>query len=256
MSNPGVVTLSRKLLSDGQEFRVEDNIGEAIHFHYGDIRIDLTVSEFRSIVEIAKGTIEELVKAEGFVLGDFDPIFLDMFSDKLLEVEAVKNDVICLEDIEIIRKGAMGLPIVRKLKESHMYRALQGDVKEYEEYAQENGWKETNLERLKRILESVSEKGYPFMNNYMFFFNQQNCIRDGQHRASCLYHLYGNKEVPIKRIYFKNNKYNVSRHPWIEVLFCWDRKRINKLIRAVMRKVKHLCVRVVDKAKRTLRKNG
>ena len=36
MSNPGVLYLATKKLKNGESYRVEDNIGEAIHLHYGE----------------------------------------------------------------------------------------------------------------------------------------------------------------------------------------------------------------------------
>ena len=35
-----------------------------------------------------------------------------------------------------------------------------------------------------------------------------NTIIDGQHRASCLYFLYGNIKVPVRKIYFKEREHN------------------------------------------------
>ena len=47
MSNPGVIQLASIALSDRRQFRVEDNIGEAIHLHYGDeFRVDETYQNF------------------------------------------------------------------------------------------------------------------------------------------------------------------------------------------------------------------
>lgn len=50
MSNPGVLSLA-SLAPVGADYRfeIEDNIGEAIHIHYKDIRLDLTVDEFYKI---------------------------------------------------------------------------------------------------------------------------------------------------------------------------------------------------------------
>ena len=49
MSNPGVIELFGFEFRNNfgnHSFRVEDNIGEAIHFHFDNIRLDLTVKEF------------------------------------------------------------------------------------------------------------------------------------------------------------------------------------------------------------------
>ena len=50
MSNPGVIELfnfAYRYRSGNHSFRIEDNIGEAIHLHLDNIRLDLSVKEFR-----------------------------------------------------------------------------------------------------------------------------------------------------------------------------------------------------------------
>lgn len=247
MSNPGVITLAYKKLIDGKNIRVEDNIGEAIHIHYEDFRIDLTVKEFQELIRTVEKTLDQLIEVENFHIKDYDPVFLDMMSEQLPDLVEVKDDVIYLEDIKIATKGFLGLPVVRKLKKSHMYKALLGDIKVHEQYIQENRRGESNIQRLSRILESVKKNGYPNQGQYMIFYNNQNNIRDGQHRAASLYFLNGNMEVPIKRFIFKENKYNLSQHPWVYVLFVWDRKRVKKCLRILICKVRCLVRRIVDK---------
>ena len=56
------------------------------------------------------------------------------------------------------------------------------------------------------ILDSVKQNGYPYNNNYIVLYGDDNIIRDGQHRASCLYYLYGNIEIPVMRLHFKDYK--------------------------------------------------
>lgn len=252
MSNPGVITLSTKKLTNGEELRIEDNLGEAIHIHYEDIRLDLTVNEFRELVQTISNTICQLIDINNFNIKNYDPVFLDMFSETLTDLVAIEDDVINLEDIQIVRKGICGLPIIRGLKESHMYRALLGKSKEHDMFKQENMWNETNEERLNKILESIKKQGYPYNNNYMIFFNEQNIIRDGQHRAACLFYLYGNQEVPIKRFKFKYKRNNVSERPWLQVLFYWNKKKFKKVIKIFIHELKNLLLKVKNKVKRIL----
>ena len=35
--------------------------------------------------------------------------------------------------------------------------------------------------------------------------------------------------MPIIRLYFKDNKYNVSKYPALAILFVWNKRRIKKL---------------------------
>ena len=61
-------------------------------------------------------------------------------------------------------------------------------------------------ERMDGILKSIKENGYPYQDNYIVMYGDDNIIRDGQHRASCLYYLYGDVEVPVMRLHFKGYK--------------------------------------------------
>ena len=48
MSNPAVITLDSVNSKKGQfkRFVVEDNIGESLHLHIDNMRVDFTVNEF------------------------------------------------------------------------------------------------------------------------------------------------------------------------------------------------------------------
>ena len=80
MSNPGVIVLSKKKLDKKKSFIVEDNIGEAIHLHYDDIRIDMTVKNYIELCDNVKESIQQLIEIENFSVDYFDPVFLDMIA--------------------------------------------------------------------------------------------------------------------------------------------------------------------------------
>ena len=97
MSNPGVITLTEKEISASKSFRVEDNLGESIHFHYNDIRIDLTIKELLYIASVCDETIYELVSAENFNLDNFDGDFLNKYSQCLMDLENVTEDQVAVK---------------------------------------------------------------------------------------------------------------------------------------------------------------
>ena len=186
MSNPAVIFLAQCQTSQGESFRVEDNIGESIHIHYGNIRFDITIDELLDLASFLRNCINEIVDVDGFDINYFDPIFLKNIGSQLLDVEKIIIEEIRLTDLRIITKSRVKLPLISGLTKSMMFRALNGDKGDYYKYQQENMIFDTNQVRLDGIEEHMTCNEYPFNNEYIILFNNQNIIRDGQHRASVL----------------------------------------------------------------------
>ena len=94
---------------------------------------------------------------------------------------------------------------------------------------QSNNYSESNQDRVDSIVSKIKSEGYPFNDQYIVLFNNQNIIRDGQHRASALYIEGETKMVPVIRLIFTNNAHNMSNYPWLRVLFYWNKKRIRSI---------------------------
>ena len=73
MSNPGVITLANASSKKGRfrRFVVEDNIGESIHLHIDNMRVDFTIEEFLEFSEITKKSLTELNFLGGQSLDSF-----------------------------------------------------------------------------------------------------------------------------------------------------------------------------------------
>lgn len=220
MSNPAVIILANCLTKGGHSFRIEDNIGESIHIHYHDIRIDLTVKEFLDFADVIAESVNDILDVEGFCVEDYDPRFLAELGDKLLDLQRVELDQVALDQIEVYVETLFGGYRLRKLPNSRVVRALSGDEKLFKAYSQENAFGESNMTRLESIVQSIRDNGYPRDGKHIVFMNDQNIIRDGQHRASALYHLNGSMSIPVRRLHFKGNRYNCSRRPFLRQLTC------------------------------------
>ena len=243
MSNPGVLYLSSKRLKNGTEFRVEDNIGEAIHFHYGDEwRLDLTVDEYLNLMPQIDKCMEGLLGDTGFKMNYFDPIFLDMISSFLLDLESVSIEKVKLTSLLVKTRNFLGMPVMRPLGQSRVIKALKGKTKELENYKQENYKGQTNIDRVKRMKNKIRRSGYPFNEKYIVVFNNQNIIKDGQHRAACLLYEKGDMEVPVVRMKFRNNKHNASMHPWFHKLFIWDVQKLKRVIKVPFFRLRRVVV--------------
>ena len=226
MSNPAVILLASTYIG-GTEVRIEDNWAESIHFHFGMLRIDLTIDEFLDIADKMADAANEIIGAHNFDIRDFDPIFLNYYSAVLADLESVTIDKVKLSELIILKNNK--LPVYRHLNQSRDYKALTGNADDLNNYTtQVNLIGQSNMERLKGILDSIKQCGYPYHNEYIILRNEQNVLLDGQHRASYLLYLYGPEHtVPVMRFHFKDNKYDVTDwHPWIRAIY---RKIINLL---------------------------
>ena len=61
---------------------------------------------------------------------------------------------------------------------------------------------------------TVVKNGYPFNDEYLILFNDQNVIRDGQHRAAAILFTKGDMEIPLIRLHFHNKKYSSKKYLW------------------------------------------
>ena len=210
MINPGVISLASLNHTENVKFpyrfEIEDNIGEAIHIHYKDIRLDLTVKEFEKLADDIKFIIDDIVSVKGFSVSDFDPVVLVGIAGTLPWLKNIVVETIHLEDILVDTFDTEGNPILASLPHSRVFKALNGLVAENNRHTvQLNHFCKgtvrvmTNQERVLFNLQQIKEKGYPVGNN-LIGIDDRNCIWDGQHRASALYYLYGNIEIPVRRL--------------------------------------------------------
>lgn len=236
MSNPAVIQLSSTYIND-TEVRIEDNWAEAIHLHFGCLRIDLTVKEFLDIADKMALAANQIIEVDEFDVNEFDPVFLNHYAETLMDLESITKDFIKLGDIIALKYYR--LPLYRHLDKCRDYQALNGNTKQLDHYdTQINIIGQTNMQRLENVMESVKRNGYPYNDEFIILRNNQNVIMDGQHRASCLLYLYGKDyKVPVMRFHYHNNKYNIKDwHPWKKAVLL---KAINQ-VRRVLKKILHI----------------
>ncbi|PZW43783.1 hypothetical protein LX95_00107 [Mesonia algae] len=238
MSNPAVIILSKSAHTKNK-FVVEDNIGESIHLHYNDLRIDLNTKEFLNLEKVIENSLEELIDIKNFELKYFDPSFIQSISSFLPDLKKVTIENIEIEKLIIQRQGFLSLPVLKPINQSRVLRALRGDKEENNSYNQINLFGKSNHERVKDINDLIRTKGYPYNDKYIILFNNQNIIRDGQHRASSLIYNGFKGDIPIIRFHFKNSKYNVPKRPWIKVF--------HHAIMAVIRRIIGRIYRIIKK---------
>lgn len=245
MSNPAVITLAEVNTSLGN-FRVEDNLGESIHLHIGEIRCDITIDELQKMADDVRLALDRFIKADGFSVDKFSTEFLLQKASWLPDLVKVEESNIKLNDIQVDVLNAFGIPHLRPLSQSRVLRAINGDSTENNKKQERNYYGQSNQQRVEAMLDSIRRNGYPANGQKIVLLNDKNQIFDGQHRAACLYHLYGNIEVEIIRLYFSNKDYG-KFHPLKTRLFEWDKYRIAhnilkilNLLRRIRNKIKFI----------------
>ena len=203
MSNPAVVKLEKNHVNKSMVW-LDDNFGESIHIHIDDIRVDLSVQEFETLNTDLCFILNDLLRIENFDISKIDPVYLSLWLwPKLSEIKRVNIENVKLGDL-LVR--SMDGKKIEKLKESVELKALLQESNENDFYNRKsNHYGQSDTQRLQSILDSIRQNGYPYDGKYIILFDNSSLIRDGQHRASCLYFLYGNIDIPIMRLYFNEN---------------------------------------------------
>lgn len=219
MSNPGVITLAN-LNSRNRSFKrfqIEDNIGESIHLHIDNIRLDLSVNEFLEFSAMIRKTLIDLDLFYGHDINIFDAHFLYECANLLCGLSKISIEDMALSDLKfIVRKNVYndliqyGLSSVDK---TPAFRYLNGDIQGFATYNQFNYFGFNNKERLLDLLSSIKTNGYPYQEKYIILFNGQNIVRDGQHRAAVLAHLFGiNVRIKVMMFHFNDSRHYFKKN--------------------------------------------
>ena len=167
---------------------------------------DFEICEFESICNDIVWFL-----AQNYNVGDFDLLKIDaMYLEQILGIDlpfivSAKIEMIQMEDLRNFSvENPCGIPLI----EGRYYKQISTDS--YINYPNHinNFIGQTNEERTRTVLETMKESNYAKNGKYIILYNDSNVIRDGEHRAAALYHLYGNIEIPVLRIKFSHNYYS------------------------------------------------
>jgi len=217
---------------------IEDNIGEAVHLHMNDMRIDFTVKEFLEFAGMIRESLNGLDLLPGYRVENFDEHFLkECAENDLLNLAEIKIEEVRLSSLQCIVHsnygGGLNFLKLFPVAEAPAYKWLQGDKNSFCRYEQHHYFRMNNEERLSAVLESIQKNGYPHEEQYIILFQGQDIIRDGQHRAAVLAHLHGlDHNVKVMRFYFKGRRHLM----WIfgrnlKAVFVWLLKRAYRVFK-------------------------
>ncbi|MGN0153440.1 MAG: hypothetical protein ACI4A3_03245 [Lachnospiraceae bacterium] len=237
MSNPAVTKLVRDDIGN-LRFWMDDNIGESVHIHLADFRMDLTVEELDKLSAELTDTVNQLVDIEGFDCNKMDPVFLSLLlAKKMKHLRSVQIDRVMLEDLIVNHRNRFGFLKYQKLSESRAVKALNGDNSENDGSRRSHHIGQTSRQRLDAMKDSISEHGYPYDGQYIVLYEDQMLIRDGQHRASCLYVSEGNIEIPVLRLFFDDPKVAAYETSYVKQLIAGFRKITGKHLKKALKKM-------------------
>lgn len=167
MSNPGVIKLAEDKIN-GQRFVIEDNIGETMHIHYGNIRLDLTIDEFYGLSKMAGVALKELKDIPELSIENMDIELLEYISGTIKDLVKVEHCVENLEKLFVVLPEENFLPM------------------EFEKACEKYGMKEKT-------------------DGEVVLFNHDDYIISGFGKA--IHHKNnGTKEIPVTRYFFKDEK--------------------------------------------------
>lgn len=243
MSNPAVIVLDNaSSIKKFKRFVIEDNIGESIHIHIDNIRIDFTIEEFLNFAVTIRKSVEEMDLLKGHSISNFDESFLKNCSPLIPNLLKINKEKIKLKDLTCIKHSTFYGEIYdskSKLNETKAYEFLNNNNADFLEYPQFNYFGIDNKLRLNNLLDSVKKNGYPHNDNFIILFNGQNIIRDGQHRAIILAHLFGlNHEVEVLRFYFKGSNHLIKFYKTNFIkFFMYCLSKIFNLTKKIIKKI-------------------
>lgn len=195
MSNPGVIKLAENIYAHYHVW-LDDNIGEAIHLHMNQFRIDMTVKEFEELCDDIVIVINKIIRIENFDLNKYDFRFINNQILHLLHTKRAIDMSIKLSQLRVFDDDN-----ICYLPECNRVKALNGYINIDNTHQREtNMYGQNNSKRLGSALDFIKKNGYPYDEKYIVIIKDKNIIIDGWHRAAALFFLYGDIEIPVKAL--------------------------------------------------------
>lgn len=137
-----------------------------------------------------------------FDIRKIDPIYLSIFLWKRInKIKYICIDYTYLDDLYV----PLGKSDKRRLEETDVYKTfLYGKKYCIDSVFNSNHVNESSYDRTLKIFNSIKNYGYPYRKQYIILYNNEDLIRDGQHRACSLKYIYGNIKVPVMRIFLSD----------------------------------------------------
>lgn len=217
--NVGMMILANRTIAAAPalcntRLQIEDNIGEAIHIHWRELRLDFSVRDFLALADACLTALEHFEK-KAIKLNprlsnkvNLPPAFirdLGALKDKIIGAEISEEYLDDLNVITFFDAGGKKCMKPQPITQSVPYLALQSESGKaaYCQYQREFSTCGNSLENFRQLVESMLQHGYAAHDERIVLFGDEPFIRDGQHRAAALRHFLGNVKVPVVRLQFE-----------------------------------------------------
>lgn len=187
---------------------IEDNIGESIHLHYNNIRIDFTVRDFlkfsEGIINARKSLINQLFNSSSKLPID-KKFFEDLKNENFYFVEYID---LYLKQLLFTNVSDKNQKIIVDVENSEIYKSVSEENQlRYEKYIKKlsqvtNDASRYNWSKFNILKHSIKINNYD-ENNLIVVRNIKNSskyqVMDGQHRAVLMFHIFGNIKIRVAR---------------------------------------------------------
>lgn len=192
MSNPAVFKLNRTTIRDNV-FQIEDNIGEAIHFHVGLVRFDLSIEEFDKTTEILMGVLNDQLMIKNFDLRCQNEYFLERIAESIPYIIEVKELTVRVSDLKY-RYQSDKEELVSSLSDTPIYKYYQGNHSIQNDYILD-----TEIWQSKELLLEEVEKN----RNREIYVDDKLIVLDG-YKSLCAGLAFSDipEEIQVKQIVF------------------------------------------------------
>lgn len=203
---PGTSVVLKEDMIEEFSLAVEYDGVSIIEVRVNELSMAMDRLQFATLIDDLYSAINRCISKIDFDARNYDPAFLNVMLAKELPYFCEEKIVyMYLDDLLVPHVPYQpDVPETVSLNECVRVNSLRGtvDIDSFNRRGS-NHYKQSNSMRLNSILNMVIEQGYPYNNEYITIFSTNNLVVDGWHRASCLYYLYGNIQIPVKVIVLK-----------------------------------------------------
>ena len=201
MSNPGVIKIAQKQIGQHRMW-IDDNIGESVHIHYDQIRIELSIKEFLTLTNQLKEIFFNLYAIDP---DDIDIRYLYINSQFIYNIRQSTTKMVKLSSLKVFD------PYLENLVNCSRVKALKGKLN-IDDFPTRNSnfYGQSNSNRLARCLDYITKTRIEKVKEITVIDNY-GLIIDGWHRASCLYSVYGDILINVKIVSVDNLPEGVRR---------------------------------------------